>query len=259
VIATFRSDGRPPQALVTGASSGIGAALARKLAAEGYEVYLAARRQAALDRVVETITGKGGVAHALRLDVLDADGTAARVLELDLAVGGLDLVVANAGVSGTLRPYKLDWPVVRDTLGVNLIGAAATLLPLVPRMLARKRGHLVGISSLAAELPLAMGAVYGGSKSGLTHMLLAIRPVLLRAGVGVTVVHPGFVRTEMTEGAKFPMPFIMDAPAAAVAIWHGIRRRQALVRFPWPMGLVLTLAKLLPRPVLDLLVIRFRL
>jgi len=254
-----RSDGRPPQALVTGASSGIGAALARKLAAEGYEVHLAARREAALEREVQAITAAGGRAHALRLDVADGDGTAARVLALDEAVGGLDLVVANAGVPGTVRPYKLTWPFVRDTLNVNLTGAAATLMPLVPRMMGRRSGHLVGVSSLAAEVPVPMGAVYGGSKSGLTHMLLGIRPVLRKAGVGVTVIHPGFVRTEMTAGARFPMPFIIDAPKAAEIIWRGIRRQQAVVRFPWPMALALSLVRLLPRWLLDLVVVRFRL
>ncbi|MBI5509918.1 MAG: SDR family NAD(P)-dependent oxidoreductase [Deltaproteobacteria bacterium] len=250
---------RPRQALITGASSGIGAAVARLLANDGYEVHLAARRRELLESEVHAIEAAGGKAHAVVLDVTDADRTARQVVALDEACGGLDLVIANAGVSATVRPHKLDWPTAEHALRVNFMGAAATLLPLVPRMLARRRGHLVAISSVAAEIPLPVGAVYGASKAGLSHLLLALGPALRAGGVQATVVHPGFVRTPLTAGARFPMPFILDVEVAARIICRGIARQRAWVRFPWPMAVLLRLVRVVPRPVREWFVRRWRL
>lgn len=242
----------PRRALVTGASSGIGLQLARRLAARGIEVWLAARRQSLLDAEVAAIVAAGGRAHALVLDVADADATVARLGALDDEVGGIDLVVANAGMVGAVGAQPLDqtsWAEVRGMLHTNLIGAAATIHPFVARMLARGHGHLVGVSSLSADCPIARGAAYGAGKAGLTFLLEAADIELRARGVDVTIVHPGFVSTpsgDQLEGVA-PRPLLMSADRAARIIDRAIVGRARLVRFPWIMGFVARLGAWLPR------------
>jgi short-subunit dehydrogenase len=240
------------KALVTGASEGIGLAVAKRLTARGFEVWLAARREALLAEVARGIAKAGGIAHPYRLDVTDPDRTVEAVAALDDEVGGFDLVVANAGVGEYEPAARMSWPVTRAMLMTNIVGAIATLTPFVPRMLARGRGHLVGISSLAADIPVG-AAVYGATKAALTYFLLTLRPEVVHRGVHVTAVHPGFVRTAMTAKNTTPMPLLLEPEAAAAIIDRAIRRKVALLRFPWRMGLVVRLARLLPRPLREAL------
>jgi len=248
------------RALVTGASSGMGAALSRRLAARGVEVWLAARRADRLAAMVARIEAEGGRAHALPLDVADADGTVARLGALDDEVGGIDLVVANAGIGGikgAVPMSRCPWPDVRDLLFVNLIGAAATVVPFIPRMLARGRGQIVGISSMSADLPSPRSAPYGASKAGFTYFLASADIELRPRGVAVTIVHPGFVRTPMLEELSQlgdPMPFVLTEDQAARIIDRGIQRRARLVRFPWILGFMSRATRALPRFMSDPLV-----
>ena len=244
---------RPARALVTGASSGMGAALCRRLAARGVEVWLAARRVDKLAAEVAAIETAGGRAHALPLDVADADATVARLEQLDDEVGGIDLVVANAGAGGAkgaLPMSSCPWPDARGLFQINLLGAVATVMPFVPRMAARGHGQIVGISSLAADLPNPRFAAYGASKAGLTFFLESIDMELRPRGVAVTIVHPGFVQTpmlaELTQ-LNERTPLALTAEQAARIIDRGIERRARLVRFPWPLGLVSRLTNALPR------------
>jgi short-subunit dehydrogenase len=242
---------RRDRALVTGASSGIGAALARQLAARGIEVWLAARRVDLLEEQARQIVAAGGTAHVVKLDVADGDETVRRLEELDDEVGGFDLVVANAGIGGRgpLAAARLDWPEVRGILQTNLLGAAATLTPFMPRMVARGRGHLVAISSLGADLPLPRSAPYCGAKAGLSAFLEAADIDLRPRGVAVTIVHPGFVRTPAVAEITDPMPLIMSEERAARIIDHAIARRVRIVRFPWIMGALARLVQMLPRAI----------
>jgi short-subunit dehydrogenase len=248
------------RALVTGASSGIGAALARRLAARGVEVWLAARRRPMLEACRDEILAAGGAAHVLELDVSHTDETAERLAGIDAEVGGFDLVIANAGIGGKAaaqRPSRVGWSDVRDLLQINLLGAAATLVPFVGPMVARGRGHLVGISSLAGDLPVPRGAAYGASKAGLTYLLRAIDVELRPLGVVVTAVLPGFVRTDMTSDLReAQMPFLISLPRAAELIDRGIRRRARIVRFPWQTALLAKLGSALPYALSDALLRR---
>lgn len=243
---------QPQRALITGASSGIGAALAERLARRGIEVWLAARRKEVLVERVAAITAAGGRAHALALDIAQADATYETLARLDEEVGGIDLVVANAAVAGGDTAVGLDassWAQVRDILHTNLIGSAATVMPFIPRMLARGHGHLVGISSLAADAPNPRAAAYGASKAGLTFFLDTADIELRPRGVDVTVIHPGFVRTPALEGLpeKDTLPFVVEIDRAVDIIDRAIRRRARLVRFPLSMSLISRLPSLLPR------------
>lgn len=240
----------PARALVTGASSGIGAALSRRLGARGIEVWLAARRMELLEAEVARIQAAGGRAHALALDVSDAEATVKRLTALDEETGGIDLVVANAGIGGERGAQQISrcsWADVRDLFQVNLLGATATLVPFIPRMLARGHGQLVGVSSIAADCPGPRHAPYGASKAALTFFLEAADMELRPKGVAVTVVHPGFVRTPMTATIKDPMPFLVEVEDAAAIIDRGIRRRARMVRFPWPLGALARFGNALPR------------
>jgi short-subunit dehydrogenase len=237
----------PGKVLVTGASSGIGAALARKLAARGHEVWLAARRLEALEGEVAAIRSAGGQAHAVVLDVSDPERTEARVGELDREVGGFAMVVANAGVGGGSAPVaKQTLGDFRAVLETNLLGAVATLLPVIPRMVEQRRGHLVGVTSLAGEIPLPAAADYGTSKAALSFFLDSAAADLGPRGVAVTDVRPGFVRTPMTDKNAFEMPFLVELEQAAAIIDRGLARRARVVRFPLPIKAAITASKWMP-------------
>ena len=250
------------RALVTGASAGIGLAVARRLAARGVEVWMAARGRERLQAEVDAINrAGGGKAHLLVLDVADTDATVARLAALDAEAGGIDLVVANAGLVGARGAIPLprtSWADVRDLLHVNLLGAAATVHPFIAPMLARGHGQLVGISSLGADCPIARGAAYGAAKAGLTFFLEAADIELRAAGIDVTIIHPGFVSTPGGDeiAGTAPRPLLMSADKMASIIDRAIRRRARLVRAPWVMGALARVSAWLPRAIMRPLIRR---
>lgn len=240
------------KALVTGASRGIGAAIARRLALRGYELWLAARNAASLEATANEIQAAGGVVHTLVLDVSRPEETEARVAALDAEVGGLDLVVANAGIGGSQVPVaRQTFAGARATLETNLMGALATLLPVIPGMVERKRGHIAAVTSLAGETPLPAAADYGTSKAALSFFLESAAVDLLPRGVRVTDIRPGFVRTDLTAKNKFPMPFLVELEAAAEVIDRGLARGKRVVRFPAPLTAASTAGRMLPAALRD--------
>lgn len=247
----------PRRALITGASSGIGAALAKRLVKRDVEVWLAARRVERLESLQEEIARSGGVAHVLPLDVGQTEATYEKMTALDDEVGGIDLVVANAGIGGDAGALPLaqsNWDQIAPLFHINLLGAIATLSPFIPKMVARGRGQLCGISSIAADVPLPYGAAYGASKAGLSFFLESADLELRPQNIPVTIVHPGFVRTEMTAGAEFPQPFLVEVEKAAEHIDRGLIRGERMVRFPVPMAAAAYLTSHLPLRVRDRLI-----
>ena len=242
------SPAHPPRVLLTGASSGIGAALALELGRRGHHLWLGARRTDRLADLVTTIAGAGGTATAIALDVSDHAACAEQVCALDGAVGGFDVVIANAGVGGRhTSVWKIDAADAAEVIATNFTGALATILPLLPLMRARGRGHVVGVSSLVADIPQPVGAVYGATKAGFTYFLDSIAPELESKGIAVTIVHPGFVKSEMTAKQGFAMPFLVETDAAARQIANAIEARQSWLRFPFGLRAVTAAARLLPR------------
>ena len=235
------------RALITGASSGLGRALALWFARQGVVVYAAARRVEQLESLKAEAPE-----HIIPmvLDVSDADATHDAVRALDESCGGLDLVVANAGVGDQMSAEKIEWSRVRKVLDVNVLGATATLCGALPGMVARKRGQLVGVSSLAASISLPKTAAYNSSKSFLTAFLESLRLDVEQHGVAVTVIHPGFVKTEMTAKNRFPMPFLLETDDAAQRVGRAITGQARFFSFPWPTAFVVWLAGALPRPLL---------
>lgn len=245
-------------AFVTGASSGIGAALCKRLAFEGLEVALAARREEQLEQLASEIRTNGGKARVYPLDVTDPEATIATLQRADDEMEGIDIVVANAGMGSERWLGKLTWDEAKALIGVNVNGAVATLIALVPRMVERKRGHLVGVSSLAQYRGLPRNGIYSASKSFVANFLEGLRVDLRSTGVAVTDVRPGFVRTPMTDKNNFHMPFLVEADDAADIIWKGIRKKDALVAFPWQLATLVRSTLVLPPALWDRAVTRAR-
>ena len=233
------------RALITGASSGIGAALARALASEGTHVTLLARREEALREQAEAVEAAGGTARVVVHDVSDPERTEAVVTELDNELE-FDLVVANAGIAGARWGGKLRWQDCSKIIAVNVSGAVATLTGAIPGMVARGRGHLVGVSSIAQARGLPSSAVYCASKAFLSTFLESLRVDLHAAGVAVTDVRPGFVDTPLSESVP-SKPFEIDSEQAAATMLRALRRKRGVVTFPAPMAVARSALAAMPR------------
>ena len=236
-------------AFITGASSGIGRELARLLAAQGTRVVVAARRESELSSLAAEIAAQGGRADVCPLDVTDTAATRAAVQRWEAETGGLDLVVANAGAGVTRPAAKLRWQDIEPVLQVNVLGAFATLQPAIGPMVARRRGTLVGVSSLGALRGLPTSGAYAASKAALATFLETLRLDLAGTGVAVVDVRPGFVDTAMSRLNRFKMPFLLQAADAAQRALRGIERGQAVVSFPWPTALAMETLESLPDPI----------
>lgn len=237
-------------AFITGASSGIGAALAQIMARAGIQVALAARRAHELEALAERIAADGGSARVHPVDVGDPAAITAAVLQADDACGGLDVVVANAGVATQRWSGKIDWHDCATMLDVNVVGATATLVAPIARMVERGRGHLVGVSSLAAYRGLPKLAVYSASKAYLSALCESLRVDLASTGIAVTEVRPGYVRTAMNAGAG-KLPLELTAEAAAQEIFDAIVARKAVHAFPLAMAAAMRSVTSLPNALWD--------
>jgi short-subunit dehydrogenase len=238
-------------AVVTGASSGIGAELARQLASQRIPVGLTARRSDRLDALAGEIRRKGGVAAVAPADAADREATRQAMARLAEALGPIDLLIANAGVGQTVPADRFSAEPLEEMFRVNLLGPCYAIEAVLPGMLERGRGHIVGISSLAAYRGLPGAAGYCASKAGLSSLLEGLRVELRPRGIFVTTVHPGFVRTPMIEGADHPHPFLLEVGPAAARIVRGIAAGRREVNFPWPMVALLSLVRHLPNPLAD--------
>lgn len=247
------SPGAYTTALVTGASSGIGQALAERLAGAGTLVVLAARRADRLHEVADGIEHAGGRARVETMDVADTSATVARIRALDAELGGFDLVIANAGVGMSAKGRsRLAWESMAGACHVNFCGAAATLTAVLPQMVERGRGHIVGISSIASFAPIPGHGGYCAPKAGLSMLIECLRLELQGTGVHATAVHPGFVRTAMTAKRRGAMPFLIDTEAAAERIVTALPAAPATIDFPWQLATAARLGAALPRPLRDM-------
>jgi short-subunit dehydrogenase len=240
-------------ALVTGASSGIGRELARQLAAGGTEVVVCARRRADLESLAAEIAAAGGRARVEPMDVGRTDETVAAIRRVDGEVGGLELVIANAGVGATRGDDRFRWETIAPSVNINFAGAIATMTAVLPEMIARGRGHVVGVSSLAAFGPLPRSASYCATKAGLGMFIESLRLDLEGTGVAATCVYPGFVKTPLTASAPHPLPQIMECADAVALILGQLPRAPAAIAFPRALALFARAAGRVPRPVRRLL------
>lgn len=233
--------------VLTGASSGIGAALAAEMAAPGVRMLLTGRDAERLEAVAEAVRAKSAEAETAVLDVTDGDALAARLQAYDTA-RPVDLVIANAGVMAGLGPGRSPEPIVqmRHLVETNLLGAMATVEALLGALLARGRGHVALVSSMAALHPHGDMPGYSASKAGLRAWGMSLRQRLEPQGVTVTVICPGFVTSPMSARHQGWKPFEISVAVAAVRIARGLARGRALITFPWPLAVMIWLGQRLP-------------
>jgi short-subunit dehydrogenase len=234
---------------ITGASSGIGEALARHYAATGATLGLAARRQHRLSELIASLPGE----HACYpLDVADAAALQTAAADFIARHGVPDIVIANAGVSvGTLADEAGDLPALNRVFQTNVMGMAQTLQPFIAAMKARGSGRLVGIASVAGIRGLPGAGAYSASKAASITFLESLRVELRGSGVKVVTIAPGYIATPMTAVNSYPMPFILAADEAARRFARAIERGVSYTVIPWQMGVVAKLMRLLPNPLFD--------
>jgi short-subunit dehydrogenase len=235
---------------ITGASSGIGEALALRFAAPGRSLGLLARRQIELDRVAAQCRTRGAEVSVFVADVRDAEATQSAARRFLEAAGEVDVVIANAGLSRRDNESKSEADLSREILETNLLGVIYTIAPFIEDMERRGSGSLVAISSVAGVRGLPNAGAYSASKAAVNTWMESLR-IRLRGRVHVMTVCPGFVATPMTSSNRFRMPWLLTADDAAARIERGIERKQSILIFPAPMRALFAITRLLPRVVFE--------
>ena len=251
----MKTPGTPRNILITGASSGIGEALARAYAADKVFLALVGRDQPRLARVAQLCRLRGAEVAAVACDVTDTAELASRILHLDRAQP-FDLVVANAGVSAGTGSGGETAEQARVITAINIGGVINTVTPLIAPMTKRGHGQIALMSSLAGFRGFPGAPTYCASKAFVRVWGEALRAELAPTGVQVSVICPGFVESRMTEKNDFYMPMLMPADRAARIIVRGLARNRARIAFPWPMYALTRLFAALPAFVVDPLLAR---
>lgn len=241
-----------PIVLLTGASSGIGAALAVELArTRNARIALLARREELLAEVARQVIDAGGEAVAFPCDVVDAEAVAAVVTQVSEQLGPIDIVIANAGVGSAMGVSDLSYETIRHVMDVNYHGTASVLAAVIPGMVERGSGQVAAVSSIASYRGLRRSGPYCASKAAVSTLLESLRLELAPLGISVTTIHPGFIKTPMTDKNKFPMPFMVPVERAARIIATGLLKKRREINFPWQMVLMVKLLRLLPGWMFD--------
>ncbi|TCT05594.1 SDR family NAD(P)-dependent oxidoreductase [Aquabacter spiritensis] len=238
---------------ITGASSGIGAALAEAHAAPGVRLVLGGRDAARLAAVAARCREKGAEAAVQCVDVTDAAAMRGFIEAAD-DLRPLDLVYANAGLGGLRALAAPDGEAIEAAhaiIATNLAGVVNTVAPALRRFVPRGAGHLVLVGSLAGRLGLPHSPVYSASKAAVAAYADGLRRLTARTGVTVTLIEPGFVKTPMAEGVPSSALMQWSAPRAAAAIRAAVEARRPVYAFPFALAALLHLARHLPRPLVD--------
>ena len=238
-------------AVISGASSGLGLALAQYYLGQGAVVGVIARRANVLQSLFEQFPRQ---VYCYPLDVRDAAAMQAAAQDFIERVGVPDIVIANAGVSsGTLTEYAEDIAVFESVMEINVLGTVKTFQPFVAAMRTAGHGKLVGIASVAGFRGLPGAGAYSASKAAVISYLESLRVELRGSGVQVVTICPGYIKTPMTAINPYPMPFILSPDEAARRIARAIARGKSFAVIPWQMGLVGRVLKLLPNWLYDFL------
>jgi short-subunit dehydrogenase len=243
-----------------GGSSGIGAALAPRLAAEGAVLALSARRVEELQKVADAAALRGERPLVMPLDVGDLDAIARVYEELKSDWGQVDIVFYNVGTWAQANVETFDTEQAVKQIDVNFLGLVRTAGTVLPDFIAHRGGQIVGMASLAGYAGLPGASAYSSSKAGVNAFLQALRVELKHYNVGVTTINPGFVRTPLTDRNDFKMPFLLEADDAAGQIVEGLLDGQAEIHFPrrlsWPLKVFTALPRSLYEPIARNLFVR---
>jgi NADP-dependent 3-hydroxy acid dehydrogenase YdfG len=237
-------------AFITGASSGIGRAIALELGRGGTRVVLAARRREMLESLAADVARAGSRAEICELDVSDTAAVDEAVSRWDKETDGFDLILANAGVGQPVKTTELTFEDVENVIDVNIKGAVATLIAGMRVMLPRGRGTLAGVSSLAGVRAMPQSGMYPATKAALQSFLESLDMDLRDTGLRVVDIQPGWVRTPMTDVVEHKMPFMVEVEDSAKVCLRGLERGAPVVAFPWQLAWPLkTLGRALPRRI----------
>lgn len=246
----------PKAILITGASSGIGHALALEYAAPGITLLLTGRDAGRIGEIASACAARGAAVKTSTVPVTDRAAFEKQILGWDDAQP-IDLVVANAGISGgTGKMGGESDAQFREIMQINLEGTFNTVNPLLLRMKARGRGQVALMSSMAGFRGMPNAPAYSTSKMAVRAYGEALRPLLKKSGIEVSVIFPGFVRTPLTDVNKFPMPWLITADQAARSIRRGLAANRARIAFPWQMHLLARLIAALPLCLGDFILAR---
>jgi short-subunit dehydrogenase len=234
----------PASILITGATGGIGSALAEVYAAPGIELLLHGRNEALLAELAARCAARGAAVRTRAFDIRDRGALVAWLAE----AGPVDLAIVNAGVNTGIGPQAEGerWEAVEELLQVNVVAAMSTVQAVLPGMRARRRGQIALVSSLAAYYGLPVTPSYSASKAALKAYGEGIRGWLAPEGIGVSVVMPGYVESRMCREMPGPKPFLWPAGRAARAIREGLERNRARISFPFPLNFATWCLAVLP-------------
>ena len=246
----------PRHVLITGATSGLGRALAERYAQSGRLLSISGRDQERLDSLTTTCRDAGAEVHATTLDVTDHQAMEKWVIERDQHQP-IDILIANAGIGGAeVVPPRTgeDGALARHILSVNTLGIINTVTPITPRMIARGRGHIVMVGSIQDSVGVPQSPVYCASKAAVQLYAEGLRRLIAEQGVSVTLVRPGFIDTPMSRSLSMPRPFCWTAERAADRVIADIAKKARQSAFPWPVRLLFGLQKLAPVWITDLVI-----
>lgn len=230
---------------ITGASEGIGKAIALKLAHEGFTVYVSARSEDKLEKLSEEFNGPGSI-HPLPLDVTDRDSNAKAVEKIVSEAGTLAITILNAGTFVPQRAHKLKYEDFDFTLGVNIGGVVNGIVPSIEAMKQAGRGQIAIVSSVAGYGGLPNNGAYGLSKAGITNLAESLKFDLDKMNIKMQLISPGFIDTPLTEKNDFPMPFLMKVGDAAERVVDGLKTQQFEITFPRRFTYMIKLINYLP-------------
>jgi short-subunit dehydrogenase len=236
---------------ITGASSGIGAALAVFYASKGVTLGLVSRDKKLLQNIAKICMNKGSVVWCFPLDVVDADALKNAADSFYKKAGGIDLVVANAGIRSEEDYDYTDVSSVKEVMNVNYLGAVNTIYPFVKYFKKAKSGQIAIISSIASYRATPNSGSYSASKGAVNLWSEGLRLRLKDFGISVTTICMSFVKTSMTSDLKFLMPGILTTEKAAILIAKSIKRKDRTITIPWQSKIIWSILRVLPDRVYD--------
>ncbi|HKG46439.1 MAG TPA: SDR family NAD(P)-dependent oxidoreductase [Pyrinomonadaceae bacterium] len=237
--------------MITGASSGIGRGVALEVAARGAHLALLARREDLLNEIVSEARARNIKAVAANADVRDVKAVREAADRFRKELGPIDILIANAGIGTADHAVRLTPEHAANVIGINVLGAINSVAAVLPEMVERKQGRLVAMSSLAAYRGLAKSAAYCASKAALSSYFESLRIDLRHTGVGVTIIHPGFIKTALTAGREAKMPYLMELEDGVKKIVSAIEREKRTYAFPWQLATIVRATRLMPAAMYD--------
>ena len=237
--------------MITGASSGIGRGIALEVASRGAHLGLLARREELLNEIVGEAKKRNVKAVAAAADVRDVKAVRGAADRFREELGPIDVLIANAGIGTSDHATRLTPEHAANVMSINVLGAVNSVAAVMPEMVERKQGRLVAISSLAAYRGLSKSAAYCASKAAMSSYFESLRIDLRHTGVGVTIIHPGFIKTDLTAGRNAKMPYLMELDDAVKKIVSAIEREKKSYSFPWQLATIVRASMLMPPAMYD--------